>query len=189
MRARFVAPGRGPRQVGTDIELGSYGHEDAVAAGHRQYALSLARRTRSDARMRCPLGAGRGRSCTDTLSRERVDTCVAALSVGRTVAHAVATGSARCQVATGSARGQDRALLHVRRRERCRTRGLARDRSRGNKRADCAQHASLHAMSHGRADTSVVALQVERPKTRTVAGSAALRADVTVPARAALLIE
>ena len=111
----------------TQAVVPSYAHKDAVAAAHRQYALSLARRTRSDEHMQCPLSAGRIRSRTDTLSLERADTCVAALNVGRTVTHAVATGSAR---------GQDRALLHVRRRERCRTRGLAREHVRATSRAE-----------------------------------------------------
>ena len=63
--------------------------KNAVAAGHCRYALSLARRTRSDAHIRCPLGSWRMHSRTDTLSCKRADICVAALSVERTVSHAV----------------------------------------------------------------------------------------------------
>ena len=101
----------------TQAVVPSYAHKDAVAAAHRQYALSLARRTRSDEHMQCPLSAGRIRSRTDTLSLERADTCVAALNVGRTVTHAVATGSARSRDrAIKLARGCEvaaRAALHV----------------------------------------------------------------------------
>ena len=129
----------------------TYAHEDAVAAAHYLYALSLARRARSNEHMRCPLGGGRIRSHTG----ERADTCVAALAVERFVAHAITTGSAR---SWDRAVWQDLTFLCARRCEivaRAASYVHALTATCGQTRA----HTPSHAMSLNRADSCVVAFK------------------------------
>ena len=71
--------------------------------------------------------AGAQHAPSRALSHERADTCVVVIRVECTVAYAAGHGRRT---------GPNRAFLHVRRRKRCRARGLERERSRGNTRSD-----------------------------------------------------
>ena len=76
------------------------------------------------------LAATRAETCaTHAMSLERADSCIVALKVKRTVAHAAGHWQ---RTRPGSR------VLHVHRCKRCSARGLARERSRGNTRADVA---------------------------------------------------
>ena len=130
----------------------TYAHEDAVAAAHYLYALSLARRARSNEHMRCPLGGGRIRSHTG----ERADTCVPlspsnALLLTRSPLAAHAAGIAQSGRISRSCVRADARSSHA----RLRMCTLSLQHPRGQTRA----HTPSHAMSLNRADSCVVAFK------------------------------
>ena len=116
---------------------------------------SLARRTSSDAHMLCPLSAGCVSARTDTLSHERVDTCVAALNVerARSPLAAHAAGIAQSSVCA------DARLLHART-----TRALARDISRACRHIRCRSRVKRTVACAGRLPFSLaVASETDCP--------------------------
>ena len=134
---------------------------NAVTAGHRRYALSLSRRTRADEHMQCPLGAGHVRSHTDTLSRERADTCVAALNVGRTACCSRGRPLAACAawIAQSDVCAHER-FLHA----RPRTRTLSRQQtSRSLQIARCLTGERKHVVDCTHTLSLAVAVRDRRP--------------------------